>query len=201
MKLVELFHSVQGEGRYTGYPMTFIRITGCPVGCPFCDTDYEKGTPWKIEEIVANVKHVHICITGGEPLVNPQIEDLLAALLRIPLLHKIHIETSGVYSPPGIFYQYRGYFWLTISPKGSFLNAKKDFNPNLLYDADEVKWVYPSTPRSLIEDNMAKCGHTYIQPLNETLEINYENVEKARKLAAELDLPLSIQMHKIFNWR
>lgn len=201
MKLTELFDSFQGEGRYTGYPMTFIRIAGCPVGCPFCDTDYTYGEGRRLDQITEQINHAHVCITGGEPLVHPEIEDLLEAVMHTPGVRKIHIETSGCYELPHIIWQARKFFWITVSPKGSFLGAKKEFRSSILADADEIKWIYPGTPKHYITQNLQGNADVYIQPLNSKLHIDDGNLEHATQLARELNLPLSIQTHKLLNWR
>jgi organic radical activating enzyme len=201
MKLTELFNSFQGEGAYTGYPMTFIRVTGCPVACPFCDTDYTYGEQRTFDEILDQVTHSHVCVTGGEPLVHPEIEDLLEALMHKRGVHMIHIETSGCYELPNIIWSARKFFWITVSPKGEFLGAKKNFRPSVIEDADEVKWIVPGTPIDMIEKFKDVCPNTYIQPVNSKLTIDDKSLEVASALAAKLNLPLSIQVHKLLNWR
>ena len=201
MKLTELFNSFQGEGQYVGYPMTFIRVAGCPVACPFCDTDYNRGESREIENIVSLIDYEHVCVTGGEPLAHPQIEELFEAILRLPKYHMIHIETSGCYPLPDIVWNFRKLFWITVSPKGSFLGGKKEFRPGVLEDADEVKWIVPSTPIGIIANHLHLCPINYIQPVNSTLSIDEESLEQAKMVAEEFNLPLSFQIHKVFDWR
>lgn len=201
MKLTELFNSFQGEGVYTGWPMTFIRIAGCPVVCPFCDTDYSFGEDRTIEQIIEQVSHPRVCVTGGEPLAHPEIEDLLEALMHMSGFRQIHIETSGCYELPHIIWTARKFFWITVSPKGDFLGAKKNFRPSSITDADEVKWIVPGTPVEMIKEFKGACRNTYIQPINSKLAIDEDNLLQASNLAEELNLPLSIQVHKLLNWR
>ena len=201
MKLTELFNSFQGEGMYTGYPMTFIRIAGCPVACPFCDTDYTYGESRSMKGILAQVEHSHVCLTGGEPLVHPEIVPLIYKLTDHPKVEMIHIETSGCYPLPPIVFRHPDSFWVTVSPKGKFLGAKKDFLPEVIDQADEVKWIVPGTPVELIEEYRNACPNTYIQPVNSKLAIDRDSLLLAQNLAAKLNLPLSMQVHKLLNWR
>lgn len=201
MKLTELFNSFQGEGVYTGYPMTFIRVAGCPVGCPFCDTNYEYGEKRTFEEITQQIQHRHVCLTGGEPLAHPQIEDLIEEIMQHPTVRKVHIETSGCYELPHIIFQARPFFWITVSPKGSFLGAKKEFRESVLTDADEIKWIYPGSPEHLIENSTRTCENVYIQPINSRLSIDDKHLAASEQVARKLNLPLSIQTHKLLNWR
>jgi hypothetical protein len=92
-------------------------------------------------------------------------------------------------------------FWITVSPKGTFLGAKKNFLSVMIGDADEVKWVVPATPTEIIKQFRPYAARHYLQPVNGDLEINYDNLKYAKDLAVELDLPISIQLHKVFNWR
>ena len=201
MKIVEIFNSIQGEGLWTGQPMTFIRLAGCPVNCPFCDTDYNKGTSMKLEEIVGKINNNHVCVTGGEPLVNPGITDLLERLLAVNPGDQIHVETSGCYLLPDIIEAYREYFWITVSPKGSWLGAERECIPSVIHDADEVKWLIPGTPIEFIEHFHNPDKHNFIQPVNNELTIHQGNLLRAYEVACDKQWPLSVQLHKLIDWR
>lgn len=105
MWISELFHSVQGEGLYLGTPSTFIRTSGCNLRCWFCDTRYSswepEGREWSIEQLMHEVSqggNEHVVITGGEPLLLPELVPLSAALAELGKF--ITIETAGtVYQP------------------------------------------------------------------------------------------------------
>jgi 7-carboxy-7-deazaguanine synthase len=87
MRIAELFYSVQGEGSLVGVPSVFVRTTGCNLRCRFCDTPYTswdpQGEEWSVEEIVARVMSYptrYVVVTGGEPLLAPEIEELCRVL-------------------------------------------------------------------------------------------------------------------------
>lgn len=98
LKITEIFRSLQGEARDAGLPTTFIRLTGCPLRCHYCDTAYAfHGGEW--QELDAIVQHPlvtasrHICVTGGEPLAQKHCRELLRRLCEAG--HIVSLETSG----------------------------------------------------------------------------------------------------------
>jgi 7-carboxy-7-deazaguanine synthase len=99
MKLVEIFKSIQGEGRNQGKPVVFIRLAGCNLNCSWCDTphSHDDGQEFDNDEIVRRVDESgckEICITGGEPLI--QVSELRVLLSRLSRLgYSIEIETNG----------------------------------------------------------------------------------------------------------
>lgn len=97
LPISELFVSVQGEGKLTGVPSTFIRVAGCNLRCRWCDTPYASwepaGEPMPLDAIAAQCPTQHIVLTGGEPMIFDRIEDL-AVLLKRAGKH-VTIETAG----------------------------------------------------------------------------------------------------------
>lgn len=98
LKLTEIFLSVQGEARSVGWPTVFVRLTGCPLRCQYCDTAYAfyGGDWWNIDDILAEVaKHGarHVCVTGGEPLSQKRCITLLKKLCDAG--YEVSLETSG----------------------------------------------------------------------------------------------------------
>jgi 7-carboxy-7-deazaguanine synthase len=98
LKLTEIFHSLQGEADTVGIPTVFIRLTGCPLRCQYCDTAYafHGGEWWQLEAILERVRELeahYVCVTGGEPLAQPQCLTLLSALADAG--YRVSIETSG----------------------------------------------------------------------------------------------------------
>lgn len=98
LRITEIFRSLQGESRSTGYPTVFIRLTGCPLRCHYCDTTYafKGGELLSLEQIlsqVAALKTRHVCVTGGEPLAQPECLPLLSRLCDEG--YSVSLETSG----------------------------------------------------------------------------------------------------------
>jgi 7-carboxy-7-deazaguanine synthase len=98
LRVSEIFHSLQGEARDVGRPTVFVRLTGCPLRCVWCDTAYAfHGGEWRdLDAILGEVekyKTRHVCVTGGEPLAQKRCLDLLARLCDAG--HEVSLETSG----------------------------------------------------------------------------------------------------------
>ena len=98
LRLTEIFLSLQGEARTVGWPTVFVRLTGCPLRCQYCDTAYafHGGEWWDMDAILAEVaKHgvKHVCVTGGEPLAQKRCLNLLRALCDAG--YEVSLETSG----------------------------------------------------------------------------------------------------------
>ena len=85
LKITEIFHSLQGEARDAGWPTVFIRLTGCPLRCTYCDSEYAffGGKLMHFEQILEETRGYgtrHVCVTGGEPLAQKRCHDLLVQL-------------------------------------------------------------------------------------------------------------------------
>lgn len=98
LRITEIFHSLQGEADTAGWPTVFVRLTGCPLRCRYCDTEYSfHGGEWyAIADVVARVAGYgarHVCVTGGEPLAQRNCRVLLARLCDAG--HRVSLETSG----------------------------------------------------------------------------------------------------------
>ena len=98
LRITEIFHSLQGETSATGLPTVFVRLTGCPLRCSYCDTAYafEGGSKMMISEIMQTVTDFgarYVTVTGGEPLAQPQCIELLKDLCDAG--YKVSLETSG----------------------------------------------------------------------------------------------------------
>lgn len=98
LKVNEVFHSIQGEGTRTGIPMVFVRLTGCPLRCTWCDTAYafHEGGPRTAEELLVQIEGFRcrrVLLTGGEPLVQPAAFEFVTFLLDRGL--EVVVETSG----------------------------------------------------------------------------------------------------------
>lgn len=98
LRITEIFHSLQGESITVGLPTVFVRLTGCPLRCQYCDTAYafSGGSLVTIEDILAKVAEYdcpYVCVTGGEPLAQPGCIELLEKLCDAG--YKVSLETSG----------------------------------------------------------------------------------------------------------
>jgi 7-carboxy-7-deazaguanine synthase len=98
LKITEIFYSLQGEARDAGKPTVFIRLTGCPLRCTYCDSEYAfSGGDWiHFDEILAQVAEhgtQHVCVTGGEPLAQKRCHELLLRLCDAG--YAVSLETSG----------------------------------------------------------------------------------------------------------
>ncbi|HVH83043.1 MAG TPA: 7-carboxy-7-deazaguanine synthase QueE [Steroidobacteraceae bacterium] len=105
LKITEIFHSLQGEADTVGFPTVFVRLTGCPLRCRYCDTEYAfyGGEWWELERIVARVQEFstpYVCVTGGEPLAQKACLDLLTQLCDAGL--RVSLETSGAMPLGGV---------------------------------------------------------------------------------------------------
>lgn len=101
LRLTEIFYSLQGEANDSGWPTVFVRLTGCPLRCTYCDTTYsfEGGERVSLEYILDTVQGFgvkHVCVTGGEPLAQPNCIALLKQLCDAGF--KVSLETSGALS-------------------------------------------------------------------------------------------------------
>jgi len=100
LRITEIFHSLQGEARDVGRPTVFVRLTGCPLRCVWCDTEYAfHGGNWRdIADIVDEVgkyKTRHVCVTGGEPLAQKRCLTLMQRLCDAG--HAVSLETAGAH--------------------------------------------------------------------------------------------------------
>lgn len=111
MKVVEIFDSMQGEGKYIGIMCTFVRFAGCNLNCSFCDEakKYSKAKEMSIPDIVAKCSQTIVILTGGEPTIQLGLEELVSALHMNG--HSVHIETNGINDVP------HNIDWVTVSPK------------------------------------------------------------------------------------
>ncbi|NCV53063.1 MAG: radical SAM protein, partial [Gammaproteobacteria bacterium] len=85
LRITEIFYSIQGEASTSGLPTVFVRLTGCPLRCTYCDTEYafHGGEKMQIAQIVEKINAFNcplVCITGGEPLAQPNVNTLMDVL-------------------------------------------------------------------------------------------------------------------------
>ena len=143
LRITEIFASVQGESSRVGLPTVFVRLTGCPLRCTWCDTAYafSGGTTRTLEDILAEVASHglrHVCVTGGEPLAQKACLQLLTALCDAG--HAVSLETSGALDIALV--DARVARIMDLKAPGSGEAAKNRYeNIPLLRAGDEVKIV------------------------------------------------------------
>jgi len=187
--------TVQGEGYWSGAVVDFIRLAGCPVGCPWCDTGYAEGgadLPRMVRsfpELLAELRSPRVVISGGEPFIHQNLPELVAAIAATA--REVSIETSGCFWQP-----IPDRAWVTLSPK-AHVSPRYPVQPQLWRRANEVKLVI-STGAELdfYQKELAQLNSTpvFLQP---------EWTERDRTLPLTLALlrhypqyRLSVQLHK-----
>ncbi len=143
LRVSEIFHSLQGESRSAGWPTVFVRLTGCPLRCDYCDTEYAftGGEWWGLEAILDEVKAYgarHVCVTGGEPLAQKGCLELLKALCDAG--YEVSLETSGALDVSAV--DPRVVKVLDLKTPGSGETGRNLWeNLNHLSSRDQVKFV------------------------------------------------------------
>jgi 7-carboxy-7-deazaguanine synthase len=143
LRITEIFHSLQGETSTTGLPTVFVRLTGCPLRCGYCDTAYafEGGHKMLLSEIMATVAEYGancVTVTGGEPLAQPQCIELLEQLCDQG--YRVSLETSG--AMPIAEVDKRVFKIVDLKTPGSGEVSKNLYdNVDHLLPHDEVKFV------------------------------------------------------------
>lgn len=143
LRVTEIFHSIQGESTWAGLPCTFVRLTGCPLRCVWCDTEYAfaGGTRMELDEIVAAVR-AHDCslveVTGGEPLAHRNAFPLVECLLDRGFT--VLVETSGAFDVAPL--DPRAHKIMDLKCPGSGESGRNVWaNLDHLTARDEVKFV------------------------------------------------------------
>ena len=189
--LVEIFESLQGEGRNTGRPCVFIRFAGCNLKCPWCDTDVAKRFTASLDEIVKEAKGFKaksVILTGGEPTLMQEMPELVAALKKEG--YWIGVETNGTTAADWLgFVDY-----VACSPKRGA--------PLALTAADEVRVVAEDeATANFCREVRGKIAATdyYVSPCDRNGKIDFAT---AKSVLAQLDgWSLSVQLHKILGFR
>jgi 7-carboxy-7-deazaguanine synthase len=203
LRITEIFHSLQGESRSVGIPTVFIRLTGCPLRCQYCDTAYafEGGEIKSLQEILQQLEQYkcrYVTVTGGEPLAQPNCKTLLSMLADAG--YRVSVETSGAISINNL--DDRVSVVLDLKTPGS-LECQRNLyeNISLLKAADQVKFVICS--RADYEWSKAKIDQFDIQSRVEEILFSpsFEQLAAAELAQWILDdrLPVRMQMqlHKL----
>ena len=148
LRITEIIHSLQGESTLVGYPTVFVRLTGCPLRCGYCDTEYAfQGGEWMsldtIMEQVADYKTPYVMVTGGEPLAQKNCLPLLQALCDAG--YQVSLETSGALDVSAVDPRVTRVVDLKTPGSGEVERNLYD-NINCLQPHDQVKFVICSRP-------------------------------------------------------
>jgi len=193
MRVNETFLSLQGEGFFTGTPAFFLRLSGCNLKCPFCDTNHQTYKEMSEDEIVQEAsreKPRHIVITGGEPAL--QLTESL-----VDKLHEagffVQVETNGTLPLP------QSIDWVTCSPKSLHLSIQNIDELKVLYkgEGDNPEHFLNSLPKKV----SGRGPRLYLQPLDTGDEMRNRIILRDT-IAYILQHPkwkLSLQTHKLLG--
>jgi 7-carboxy-7-deazaguanine synthase len=202
LKINEIFHSLQGEANSVGFRTVFVRLTGCPLRCKYCDTEYAfyAGDFQSIDSVLATVKSfeaAHVCVTGGEPLAQPNCITLLKRLCDAG--YAVSLETSGAIGIAEV--DPRVSRVLDVKTPGSG-EAARNLTENfpLLTPHDQVKFVitsradYDWSHAYLAEHRLAERCQVLFSP-------SYHEVSPTALaewiLADRLPVRFQLQLHKV----
>ena len=200
LNITEIFYSLQGEAKEVGIPTVFVRLTGCPLRCNYCDTAYAfKGNnPLSIQHIldeIAQYNTQYVCVTGGEPMAQSNCLTLLDALIDND--YKVSMETSGsidiapVNSKVSIVMDIK-------TPSSTEEHQNRYENLSILKNKDQLKFVIASRSDfdwcTEILENHEVESEVLFSPVYESLR----PVELADWiLEKKLNVRLQVQLHKI----
>lgn len=202
LKITEIFHSLQGEADTAGVPTTFIRLTGCPLRCGYCDTAYafHGGEWWELERVLERVDELgarYVCVTGGEPLAQKGCLELLRRLCDAGL--RVSLETSGAMSLAGV--DPRVVRVVDVKTPGSGEVTRNRYQElATLTERDQVKFVlcdradYEWSAAQVRERALAERCTVWFSPSYEQLAAR----DLAEWILADrLPVRLQVQLHKI----
>jgi 7-carboxy-7-deazaguanine synthase len=205
LNIIEVFQSIQGETSYAGLPTTFIRLAACNLRCSWCDTTYSfgRGAPESVDHLIEKVQshgHSHVCITGGEPLLQDNVHVLMSTLCDQNYV--VSLETGGGVSTEKV--DPRVKVILDIKCPGSGMEHKNIWsNMDHLRPHDQIKCVLLN--RSDYEYAREKCLlHQLYDRVEEVLFSPVFGALDPKELVAwiladRLPVRLNLQLHK-FIW-
>ena len=201
LRINEIFYSIQGESSLIGMPTVFVRLTGCPMRCTYCDTAYafHEGQQQEIEEVIQEIKNFdtnYVTVTGGEPLAQKNCIDLMNQLCELG--YQVSLETGGALDIKDVHAKVK--IILDVkTPKSN--EDKNNFWPNLanIRPNDEIKFVIQdyedfSWSIDIIEKFQLNQSQILFSPVHNVLA-NKQLAEWILK--HQLNVRLQLQLHKI----
>ncbi|MDX1570414.1 MAG: 7-carboxy-7-deazaguanine synthase QueE [Xanthomonadales bacterium] len=201
LKITEIFHSIQGEADAVGWPTVFVRLTGCPLRCTYCDTEYAfHGGRWmsfdEILEEVSGYATRRVCVTGGEPLAQKRCIELLKRLCDAG--HEVSLETSGAVDLAPVDQRVRKVMDLKTPASGEVQRNRLE-NLALLGSGDQLKFVICNR-----DDFEWACRQLEERPPAEEVQVlfspSYGELEPRLLaewiLADRIEVRLQLQVHK-----
>ena len=201
LRINEIFYSIQGESSRIGMPTVFVRLTGCPMRCTYCDTAYSfhEGQQQEIEEVIQEIKKFdtnYVTVTGGEPLAQKNCIDLMNQLCELG--YQVSLETGGALDIKDVHAKVK--IILDVkTPKSN--EDKNNFWPNLanIRANDEIKFVIQdyedfSWSMDIIEKYQLNQSQILFSPVYNVLA-NKQLAEWILK--HQLNVRLQLQLHKI----
>lgn len=202
LRITELFYSIQGESNTSGFPTVFVRLTGCPLRCQYCDTAYafQGGTLLSLDHILEQISAYntpYVCITGGEPLAQPNCIPLLQRLCDAN--YTVSIETSGALDISAI--DPRVMIVMDLKTPGSKEVSRNLWsNIPLLKKQDQIKFVICDR-----DDYLWSCDMIKQYQLTEKVQVlfsaSWEQLNSTDLanwiLSDQLPVRFQLQLHKI----
>lgn len=213
LDVVDVWKTIQGEGPFAGRPAIFVRLAGCNIQCPLCDTNYTTGRRMIVPGVLANKVRLEVAgiykplvvITGGEPL-RQNLAPLIEVLLRRDIARDIQIETNGILCPD------LQYDEITVVCSPKMPNINRRLQPHI----KALKYILQAGQVS-IEDGLPKAtlgsdwnvgrpdreicnAEIYVQPLDEQDEVkNKANLDATLASVSLFGHRLCLQVHKIIG--
>lgn len=201
LKINEIFYSIQGESSRIGLPTIFIRLTGCPMRCVYCDTGYafNEGKNFSLDEIIESIKKFpskYITVTGGEPLAQKNVLQLLDQLIE--LNYEVSLETGGAIDIQGVHQKVKiildiktpksgevnNYFWDNLKKIRAFDEIKI-----VIQDKEEFDWAI-----NIIKEYKINPAQVIFSPVFGQLD--YQKLAEF-VLNSEQPYRMQLQLHKL----
>ena len=202
LRVSEIFYSLQGESNTVGLPTVFVRLTGCPLRCNYCDTSYafSGGVKMSLEEILTEIQKYDcktVCVTGGEPLAQPACLELFTKLADANF--NVSLETSGALDVSKVDKRIVKVMDLK-TPSCGEVEKNRYENVGFLTTQDQVKFViaddndYNWAKKTMTDYDLAQRCQILFSPVVPT----QNSTELAEKILADrLPVRFQIQLHKL----